>query len=100
MKHKHSKKPQPIKNAHRTAKRIMPNYKLPKSTEYKKGSWKPADNPDILCRVTCPGCGGTATLPFDLQKGWTANNKGEVNPSLSCDCGFHEFIELEDWNQP
>lgn len=58
-------------------------------------SWHPGwarDHPIAI--FTCPG-GSTGSL-----HDWTVDDDGTVTPSVDCrcGCGFHEFIQLEDWN--
>jgi hypothetical protein len=39
----------------------------------------------------------------DPGKNWQIDTDGEVNPSIRCygtlkpDCGYHEFVHLQDW---
>lgn len=49
------------------------------------------DNVDTA-RVSCPACGKVGLLADHVIDG-----KGEVLPSVVCDCGYHEFIVLEGW---
>jgi hypothetical protein len=57
---------------------------------------------------TCPN-GHTTNLFIenrsDPDKDWHIETEGEVTPSVFChglvngpECGYHEFIKLEDWN--
>lgn len=45
--------------------------------------------------LTCPGCGYEAFLDHDVAP------DGSVSPSVVCpmDCGFHDFVRLEDWDE-
>lgn len=47
--------------------------------------------------IECPGCGNSllGVSSHEIEE------NGNVNASVVCpykDCGFHEFVVLEDWN--
>lgn len=42
--------------------------------------------------MRCPQCGLHARLADH-----TMSPEGFVQPSVVCDCGFHEYIKLADW---
>lgn len=44
--------------------------------------------------VYCPDCGG-GLLGDSTHR---IEENGDVNNSVVCPCGFHEFIKLEGWN--
>jgi hypothetical protein len=52
----------------------------------------PNTNPITTAAITCPDCGGRGMLDKHTITNW-----GIVNPSVQCDCGFHEMIELRGW---
>lgn len=43
-------------------------------------------------RISCPDCGVVGAL-----RDHAIDDKGEVKPSVQCDCGYHQFIQLEGW---
>ena len=45
--------------------------------------------------ITCPGCGvrGSLSATHDVHP------DGVVQPSVLCECGFHEFITLEGYDE-
>jgi len=45
--------------------------------------------------VYCPNCGGGLLGGFSSHR---FEPNGDVNNSVVCHCGFHEFIHLEDWD--
>lgn len=45
--------------------------------------------------LSCPGCGTRASLTETHE----INEAGNVNPSVECDCGYHEFVTLKDYAQ-
>jgi len=45
--------------------------------------------------VYCPNCGGGLLGGFSSHR---FEPNGDVNNSVVCPCGFHEFIHLEDWD--
>ncbi len=58
-----------------------------------QGTWAPVtlDN-KATARIGCPGCGQAALLDH------TVDENGDVNPSLLCDCGYHEYVHLCNWD--
>lgn len=59
-----------------------------------KGQWY--FNQDAEVKVSCPDCGGVGDL-----NGHTITGVGRsalVEPSLVCDCGFHDTIALLDYS--
>ncbi len=59
------------------------------------GTWKgAATETKRSAMVTCPGCGREMSLT-----GHYIFYDGKVTPSLVCpfDCGFHDWITLENW---
>lgn len=61
-----------------------------------KGRWwavrEQTGGPIITAAITCPDCGKRGTLDDHTITNW-----GMVNPSVVCECGFHEMIELRAW---
>ena len=41
----------------------------------------------------CPDC----EMRGHLRSTHTIAENGDVSPSVVCDCGFHRFITLQDW---
>jgi len=73
----------------------MSRVQIPKSTEpcvAMPGSWHfdRLDSGPVVW-ISCPQCGQHALLDHGVLE------NGEVIPSLLCDCGFHEMVQLEDW---
>lgn len=63
-----------------------------------KGEWRGGRCEDghRTATVACPRCGRIASL-----SNHTIFSDGAVSPSLVCprDCGFHEFVQLADWEE-
>jgi len=59
-----------------------------------KGRWWAVRKKGVIitAAITCPDCGGRGMLEDHTITPW-----GMVNPSVQCDCGFHEMIELRAW---
>jgi hypothetical protein len=49
-------------------------------------------NQDAQVSVSCPGCGGIANLSEHH-----IGAHGEVEPSVICECGFHDKVMLHDY---
>ncbi len=62
------------------------------------GTWSVTRDTDGNCFVwfACPTCGKKAILDHDIDA------DGTVTPSVVCPfegCTFHEFVELEGWQE-
>lgn len=57
------------------------------------GTWYPGslDGASTVF-LTCPGCGRSG--PLDSH---TIKDDGAVEPSIACECGFHEWVQLQDY---
>lgn len=49
--------------------------------------------PGFSAVISCPGCGIVASL----DQTHDVHVDGTVQPSILCDCGFHDFIVLEGY---
>ena len=47
---------------------------------------------DAVVSLTCPTCGGAGSLEH-----YKITEAGEVHPSVQCECGFHQHVELAGW---
>lgn len=52
---------------------------------------KTEDGPSAV--ICCPDC----KLPGSISDSHEVLENGDVEPSVVCPCGFHEFITLADW---
>jgi hypothetical protein len=61
-----------------------------------KGRWwvvrEKKGGPVTTAAITCPDCGKRGMLDEHSITSW-----GMVSPSVVCECGFHEMIELKFW---
>jgi len=57
-----------------------------------KGTWQRANS---SARVCCPDCGVSACL----EETHRIDDDGVVQPSIVCECGFHEICILIDWGE-
>lgn len=53
--------------------------------------WKLDEQPDAVC-FRCPDCRSNGLLRLHSIK-----PDGEVNASVVCSCGYHEFVVLDLW---
>lgn len=69
---------------------------LEQNNDYKPGTWKGLKtDKGRSASVTCPKCGGLATLTDH-----NIDSNGGVTPSLVCpydDCDFHDYVVLKGW---
>jgi len=68
-----------------------------RGTPLTKASWWL--NQDAEISVSCPQCGGIGNLNGH-QVTLIGTGHGLVEPSLQCDCGFHDDVALRDWSLP
>ena len=59
----------------------------------KYSATKSMDDGSRSAIFACPDCDVVAKLSDH-----TIAENGEVSPSVVCDCGFHRFITLQDWD--
>lgn len=61
--------------------------------ERKRGVWDVVKKGGaVKVMVSCPSCGILLVLEVhDIDV------KGSVSPSVGCSCGFHQWIQLQDW---
>jgi hypothetical protein len=64
--------------------------RLEKWPEEPAGGWWVLNGEEIIFR--CPKCHQNGGVPLH-----SIDSSGEINASLLCDCGFHEFGILLDW---
>jgi len=75
----------------------MERVQIPKSTRQhvEKGTWKLVKLDGVpAIWIACPGCGQHALLEHGVSL------SGEVNPSLLCECGYHEWVQLTGYKGP
>lgn len=66
----------------------------PHDDDYVPGTWKALETQGgKSATFACPDCGLVGLLT-DHEIG----EDGAVNPSVACECGFHEWIKLEGWS--
>ena len=60
-----------------------------------RGSWKPfmlTEPMRMSASFICPSCGAHAILEdHEIRVG------GVVDPSVACECGWHESVTLDGW---
>lgn len=57
-------------------------------------TYKPcrSENNRLTANIICPNCSTLLHLnPHKVEK------DGTVSPSVVCDCGFHDYIKLNNW---
>jgi hypothetical protein len=61
-----------------------------------KGQWRAVRDEQKFrgAIIACPGCNQAYRIGFN---GHTIAQDGGVSPAVWCDCGFHEYIKLDDW---
>ena len=53
-----------------------------------------------VAEMSCPTCGKSLMMSRAVH---SVDAAGTVSPSMVCPyppCGFHEFIQLEEWSEP
>lgn len=59
-----------------------------------KGQWYLNQSADVS--IVCPLCGGVGSLS-NHEITLIGSGDAIVDPSVQCECGFHDDITLKDW---
>ena len=54
---------------------------------------------DSRVMLSCPECGDLGEL-IGPEGTHEIDGSGNVSPSVVCECGFHEFVTLDNYSEP